>query len=120
MKTYKKFLISTYLNSLFNIFLIMFCLILILNLLTELDFFKEIEVATYYPIYLSLLNTPAFIFEMFPFIFLIGTQLFFNNLFNNNQLNIFKYSGLKNSKILIIINITTFLIGILIISLFYN
>ena len=120
MKTYKKFLISTYLNSLFNIFLIMFCLILILNLLTELDFFKEIEVAAYYPIYLSLLNTPAFIFEMFPFIFLIGTQLFFNNLFNNNQLNIFKYSGLKNSKILIIINITTFLIGILIISLFYN
>ena len=112
MKTYKKFLISTYLSSLFNVFLIMFCLILILNLLTELDFFKEIEVAAYYPIYLSLLNTPAFIFEMFPFIFLISTQLFFNNLFNNNQFNIFKYSGLKNSKILATINITTFLIGI--------
>ena len=104
MKTYTKFLINIFLNSLFYVFLIMFCLIVILNLLTELDFFKEIEVAPYYPVYLSLLNTPSFIFEMFPFIFLISTQLFFNNLFNNNQFNIFKYSGLKNSKILIIIN----------------
>ena len=57
---------------------------------------------------------------MFPFIFLIATQLFYNNLFNNNQFNIFKYSGLKNSKIIYIINMTAFLIGILIITLFYN
>tara|TARA_Y100000741_G_scaffold274520_1_gene214487 strand:+ start:720 stop:1793 length:1074 start_codon:yes stop_codon:yes gene_type:complete len=120
MKTYTKFLVNTFLNSLFNVFLIMFCLILILNLLTELDFFKEIEVASHYPIYLSLLNTPTFIFEMFPFIFLISTQFFFNNLFNNNQYNIFKYSGLKNSKILVIINLTSLFIGILIITLFYN
>ena len=120
MKTYKKFLVNSFLNSLLYVFLIMFCLIFILNLLTELDFFKQIEVAPHYPIYLSLLNTPSFIFEMFPFIFLISTQLFFNNMFNDNQLNIFKYSGLKNSKIINIINITTFLLGILSITLFYN
>ena len=120
MKTYIKFLISNYLNSLFYVFLIMFSLIFILNLLTELEFFKEIKVDYYFPIYLSLLNTPPYIFEMFPFIFLIATQLFFNNLFQNNQFNIFKYSGLKNIKIINIINITSFFIGLLLITLFYS
>ena len=60
------------------------------------------------------------IFEIFPFILLISTQLFFINLFNNNQIEIFKYSGLKNSKILIIISLLTFVIGIAIVSIFYN
>ena len=120
MKTYTKFLISIFLNSIFTVFLIMFSLIFILNLLTELDFFKEIQVSVYYPIYFSFLNTPSFIFEVFPFVFLLSTQLFFNNLFFNDQLDILKYSGLKNSRILSIINITAFLLGILIISVFYN
>tara|TARA_Y100001958_G_C21135543_1_gene475705 strand:- start:209 stop:1093 length:885 start_codon:yes stop_codon:yes gene_type:complete len=57
---------------------------------------------------------------MFPFIFLIATQLFFINLFNNNEINIFKYSGLKNSSILIIISSTAFILGLLIIIIFYN
>ena len=57
---------------------------------------------------------------MFPFIFLISTQLFFITLFNNDQFSIFKYSGLKNSKILSIISITSFILGILIITLFYS
>jgi lipopolysaccharide export system permease protein len=98
----------------------MFSLIFILNLLTELEFFKNIQVSIYYPLYFSFLNTPSFIFDVFPFIFLLSTQLFFNNLFNDDQIDILKYSGLKNSKILSIINITTFVLGIFIIIFFYN
>ena len=120
MKTYIKFLSKIFLGSFLYIFLITFCLIFLLNLLTELDFFKELNVSTYLPIYLSLLNTPSLIFEMFPFIFLISTQLFFNSLLNNNQINTLKYSGLKNSKILIIISSLTFFVGLLIITFFYN
>jgi len=120
MKTYTKFIISIFLNSIFNVFLIMFSLIFILNLLTELEFFKNIQVSIYYPIYFSFLNTPSFIFDVFPFIFLLSTQLFFNSLFNDDQIDILKYSGLKNSKILLIINITTFVLGIFIIIFFYN
>ena len=120
MKTYIKFLSKIYLNSFLYVSLIMFSLIFILNLLSELDFFKDINVNSYYPIYLSLLNSPTFIFEMFPFIFLISTQLFFITLFNNNQLSVFKYSGLKNSKILFIISLMSFLLGMLIITLFYS
>jgi len=107
-------------TALINIFLIFFSLVFILNLLTELEFFKEIEVSSFYPLYLSLINTPMFVFEMFPFIFLISTQVFFNNLFDNNEMNILKYSGLKNSKIFSILSITTFLLGILIVFIFYN
>ena len=120
MNTYTKFLIKTYLLSFLNVFFIFFCLIYVLNLLTELEFFKRTDVETYFPLYLSLINTPMFVFEMSPFIFLISTQFFFNTLFNDNEINIFKYSGLKNTKIFSILSITTFFVGILIISIFYN
>ena len=120
MKTYIKFLSKIFINSFFYVSLIMFSLIFLLNLLSELDFFKNINVENSLPIYLSLLNSPTFIFEMFPFIFLISTQLFFITLFNDNQLNIFKYSGLKNSKILWIISLISFFLGLLIITIFYS
>ena len=120
MNTYTKFLVKTYLLSILYIFFIFFCLIYVLNLLTELEFFKQTNVTSYFPLYLSLINTPIFVFEMFPFIFLISTQFFFNNLFTDNEINIFKYSGLKNTKIFSILTITTFFVGIIIISIFYN
>ena len=120
MNTYTKFLIKTYLLSFFNVFFIFFCLIYLLNLLTELEFFKKTDVESYFPLYLSLINTPILVFEMFPFIFLIATQFFFNNLLTDNEINIFKYSGLKNTRIFSILAITTFFIGIFLISVFYN
>jgi lipopolysaccharide export system permease protein len=98
----------------------MFSLIFILNLLTELEFFKEIEVTASLPIFLSLLNSPSMLFEMLPFIFLITTQLFFIKLFNNNEIEIFKYSGLKNSSIIKIVSIVSFFLGLFIIVVFYN
>ena len=120
MNTYTKFLVKSYISSILNVFFIFFCLIYVLNLLTELEFFKEKNVESIFPLYLSLINTPILVFEMFPFIFLISTQFFFNTLFTDNEINIFKYSGLKNTKIFSILSITTFFIGILIISIFYN
>jgi lipopolysaccharide export system permease protein len=98
----------------------MFSLIFILNLLTELEFFKEIEVTSGFTILLSLLNSPSMIFEMLPFIFLITTQLFFIKLFNNNEIEIFKYSGLKNTSILKIFSLISIIIGILLTIILYN
>ena len=60
------------------------------------------------------------IFEMFPFIFLLTTQFFFIKLFNNNELEVFKYSGLKNSNILWILSLLSFSISVIIIIVFYN
>jgi len=120
MKVYVRFIILSFLKSLMLVSIIFFTLVFILNTLTEVEFFNEIKVEPYFPIYISLLNTPALLFEMFPFIFLIATQLFFLNIFNSNQIQIFKYSGLKNTKILGIITITSFFSGVIIISLFYS
>ena len=120
MKTYIKFIIFTFLKSFLNIFFIMFSLVLILNLLSELDFFKNINVNSYFPLYLSLLNSVSLVFEMLPFIFLISTQFFFINFFKNNELEIFKYSGLKNMNIIKILSLTALLMGILFVILFYN
>ena len=69
MNTYTKFLVKTYLLSILNVFFIFFCLIYVLNLLTELEFFKKSDIDSYFPLYLSLINTPIFVFEMFPLFF---------------------------------------------------
>ncbi len=120
MKIYIKFFTLAFLKSLLYVISIMFSLIFILNLLTELEFFKEIEVSTTFPIFLSLLNSPSMIFEMLPFIFLITTQLFFIKLFNNNEIEIFKYSGLKNTSILRIFSLIAIISGIVLTIIFYN
>ena len=120
MKIYIKFFTLIFLKSFLYVISIMFSLIFILNLLTELEFFKEIDVAAGFPIFLSLLNSPSMVFEMLPFIFLITTQLFFIKLFNNNEIEIFKYSGLKNTSILKVFSLITFSTGIIVTIIFYN
>jgi lipopolysaccharide export system permease protein len=95
-------------------------LVFILNILKEVEFFSNKDVNSLYPIYLSLMSSPSIIFEMFPFIFLISTQFFFLKLFESDQINIFKYSGLKNMKIINILSLVSFFIGILTITVFYS
>ena len=120
MKTYTKFLVNGFLKSFFNVFTIMITLVFILNILKEIEFFSNKEVNSLYPIYLSLMSSPSIIFEMFPFIFLISTQFFFLKLFDNDEINIFKYSGFKNFKIINILSFVSLFIGILIIIVFYS
>ena len=120
MKTYTKFLVNRLIKSFFNVFLVMISLVFILNILKEIEFLSNKEVNSLYPIYLSLMNSPSIIFEMFPFIFLISTQFFFLKLFDNDEINIFKYSGLKNFKIINILSFVSFFIGILTITVFYS
>ena len=120
MKTYIQFISFSFIKSFLNIFLIMLSLVFILNILQEIEFFNNKNVSSIYPVYLSLMNTPSIIFEMLPFIFLISAQFFFIKLFNNDEINIFKYSGLKNFKIIYILSILSFVMGLVAITLFYN
>ena len=77
IKTFELYLILLFSKKILNVFLIFFALVFILNLFEEINFFKDLQANTYFPIILSGLNTPATLFEIFPFIFLIGTQFFF-------------------------------------------
>src|SRR5210317_159881 len=105
MKTYIKFLTTIFLKSFFYIILIIISLVFIINFLTELEFFKDINTNIFFTIYLALINSPSMIFEIFPFILLLSTQLFYINLFTNYEFLIFKYS---------------LFIGLIIISFYYN
>ena len=120
MRVYIRFISSIFFKSLIFVFFVMFSLVFVLNLLTELEFFKNENVTTGFTLLLSLLNSPALIFEMFPFILLITVQLFFIKLFENKEIEIFKYSGLKNSSILIIVSTLSLITGILVVTIFYN
>lgn len=120
MKTYIQFIVLSFLKSFINVFLVMLSLVFILNILQEIEFFSNKNVGSVYPIYLSLMNTPSILFEMLPFIFLISAQFFFIKLFNNDEINIFKYSGLKNLKIIYILSVLSLVLGVVSISVFYN
>ena len=120
MQKHISFLVSSFIKSFLFVVMILTCLIFILNLVNELDFFRNINVEGYFIMYLALINSPAFLFEILPFIFLISTQLFFIELFKNNEMNIFKYSGLRNSKVISIISITTIIISIFSLVIFYS
>ena len=81
MKVYIRFITYVFLKSFLFVFSVMISLVFILNLLSELEFFKNENVSISFTLFLSLLNSPALIFEMFPFILLITIQLFFYKIF---------------------------------------
>ncbi len=120
MKTYIKFLLNLFLNSFFKTFFIFFIIILITNILEQIEFFKQINFHFSYIIFLSFLNTPSITFEILPFIFLISTQIFFIKLIESNELQIFKYTGVNNNEIIKIISSISFILGILLVLIFYN
>ena len=119
IKTFELYLIVLFLKKILNIFLIFFALVFILNLFEEISFFKDLKVDTFFPVMLSGLSVPATLFEIFPFIFLIGTQFFFLDIIDKNELDILKINGLNNLRILRTLFLTSFLVGFILITAFY-
>ena len=62
MKTYLKFLSLIFIKSFFYVMIIMLSLVFILNTLSELEFFKEIDIGVDFTLLLSFLNSPSMIF----------------------------------------------------------
>jgi len=96
------------------------CLAFFLNILEEIKFFKNTNASLQYPIFLTFLNIPTILYELFPFIILISTQLFFLNSFNKTEIIIYKNFGLSNIKVIKIITLFSFIFGIFIITVFYT
>ncbi len=120
LKTYEKFLIKNFINKFILISLIFFSLVVILSILEEISFFKNNDANFLYPYFLTLLGAPITLFEIFPFVFLLSTQFLFYDLFKNHELDLLKINGLSNLKIIRILFLTSFLIGILSVTIFYN
>ena len=120
MKTYIKYLINLFNVSFIKIFTVFFIIILITNILEQIESFKDIDLRFRYLIFLSFLNTPSVLFEILPFIFLLSTQMFFIQLISKNELEVFKYTGLNNLKIIKILGLYSFILGIILVIFFYN
>jgi len=120
LKVYQKYIVNNFLATLVKIFLIFFSLAFVLTIFEEISFFKDIEISIFIPFFLTLLSVPSVLYEIFPFIFLISTQFFFIKLGERHELIALKNFGLDNTKVLKLISLTTFIIGILVITIFYN
>jgi len=120
LKTYQKYLISQFSTIALQISLVFFGLVFILNIFEEINYLKEIDTGFYYPLLLTFLNTPSVFFQILPFIFLIATQFFFLKIADKKELPIYKNFGLSNLKILSTIVTFSFVLGILIVLVFYN
>ena len=119
IKTYQQYLIKSLLKNIFLISCIFLILSFVLNILEEIKFFKNLDLGISYSFLLTFLNIPSIVYEIFPFIFLISTQMFFVNLFEKEELIVLKKHGLDNLVLIKILIITSLVCGILIVSLFY-
>ncbi len=119
-KTYEKYIVRNFINKFFTVCIIFFSLIVLLSVLEEISFFKNTDVNFILPYLITFLGAPITLFEIFPFIFLISTQFLFYDLFKKDELNLFKINGLSNLKIIKILSILSFTIGIITVLIFYN
>ena len=120
MKTFDLYLIKLFVKKILTISLISISLIFILSIFDEISFFKKADAGFFFPFLITFLNTPATLFEVFPFIFLIATQFFFIELIDKNELEALKVYGLNNFKIIKLLFLTSMMLALLLISIFYH
>ena len=120
IKIYQQYLIKSLLKNIFLISCLFLILSFLLNILEEIKFFKNLDLGISYSFLLTFLNVPSILYEIFPFIFLISTQMFFVNLFEKEEIIVLKKHGLDNLVLVKILIITSLVCGILIVSLFYT
>ena len=119
-KTYQIYLSKVFTSTLLKTLTVFLSLAFILNIFEEINFFKDLEVSITLPIFLTFLNIPSVIFDIFPFIFLITAQFAFIKLMDQNEIIVLKNFGLDNLKIIKILSMLSFLIGLAIITIYYN
>ena len=119
-KTYQIYLSRVFTLTLLKTLIVFLSLAFILNIFEEINFFKDLEVSITLPIFLTFLNIPSVIFDIFPFIFLITAQFAFIKLMDQNEIIVLKNFGLDNLKIIKILSILSFFIGLIIITIYYN
>ena len=120
IKKYQKYLVKTYFYHFIIVSMVFLSLGFILNFFEELKFFNDHKAGAYYPFLLAFLNTPSILFELLPFIFLITTKFFYIYLNDRNEIEILKNNGVSYLKIISILSISSFLIGVIILVSYYT
>ncbi len=120
LKIYKNYILKSYLYYFLIVSLIFTFLSFFLNILEEIVFFEKYDVGILYPVMLTSLNTPSILFEIFPFIFLISSQLFFIKFKENEELNLLKITGIDNFSLIRFLIYISFILGVIITIVFYT
>tara|TARA_B110000967_G_scaffold86538_1_gene89106 strand:+ start:1300 stop:2382 length:1083 start_codon:yes stop_codon:yes gene_type:complete len=110
-KIVSQYIIVNYLKILINAILIFFSLGIILNLLEEIEFFKNLNQSFSLPFILSLSFVPTLIIDLLPFIVFLASMFYFLHIKSNKDLLSIKIFGYSNAKITFIVAFFTFLFG---------
>ena len=89
IKKYEQYLVKLFLKNIFIIITVFLFLSFFLNIFEEIKYFENKENEIYYPIILTILNIPSILFELLPFIFLLGVMFFFINLYEKEEIELF-------------------------------
>ena len=120
LKQYENYLTKVFLKNIFIIFIVFVFLSFFLNIFEEIKYFESKEDGLYYPIVLTILNIPSIIFEILPFIFLLGVMFFFINLYENEEIDLLRSNGINNAKITMTISLVSLITGIILIIFYYS
>jgi lipopolysaccharide export system permease protein len=121
LQVYKKNIYKSFSISFLKVSLVFLTIIIIMNLFEEINFLKQVDGNTVFlSLFLTLLNTPSVLLEIFPFIFLISGMYFFIEIIDREEISIYKLYGLTNLKIITSLSLMTFLIGTFILIFFYH
>lgn len=105
------YLVSGFLKKFFVVVGVFYCFGLILNLLEEVEFFKNLNVSLLIPLVLTSIYIPSLLIKILPFIIFISSMWFMLSIKHNKDLLSIKIFGYSNIKIFFILAISAFLIG---------
>ena len=120
IKKYQSYIYLLFLKFFVLTSFIFFCVTLLINFFEEIKFAEKYNAEIYYSIYLSLLNAPSLMYEIFPFIFLIAVKFFYLSLKDNKEMEIFNFNGISNLKIIFHLSILTSFLGIILLLFYYS
>ena len=120
IKIHKIYLLKKFIRKILTVSGVFFVLVMIVNLIEEANFLKNTDSNFFTPLILTILNSPSLLNEMMPFIFLISTQFFFIDIYENKEIFTLKQFGLDNFAILKFLSLVSFILGLLVVILFYN
>lgn len=113
-KIINKYLISGFLKIVINAILIFICLGITLNLFEEIEFFKKVDEDIALPVLLTFMYIPNLIIKLLPFIIFVASMWYLVSIKLNGDLLSLKVFGFSNLKIILILSLTAFVFGILV------
>ena len=119
IKTFDIYFIKLFFKKILLLTLIFFSLTFILTLFEEITFFSESNSEAHLPFLITLLNVPSTLLEIFPFIVLISTQIFFIEIIKRKENELIKINSLDNYYLIKLLTVCSFLFGLIIITLYY-